>query len=132
MPKHVFDPPDMLPVLIDPKGGKTPFVLAADLEYRSDIVCVTVEKGFKYDMASVPRFAWPFIPNTDPRIVRAATVHDKLYRTAACDRPIADGIFLSIMKHDRMPAPKRWAAYLAVRLFGGRNFGGGETAAADA
>lgn len=117
---HTFNPPDRLPVEIDPKGGPEPFILACDLHYRSNHIEVTVEKGFRYDLASVPRFLWWFLPRTDPRIVRAATIHDKLYVEHLADKAIADAIFLSIMKYDGMPLFKRWAAYLAVRIFGGR------------
>lgn len=123
---HRFDPPDLLPVEIDPKGGKTPFILGCDLTYKSAIVTVKVKKGFRYDMASIPRMLWPFIARTDPRIVRAATIHDHLYDGRLASRAVADSIFLEIMQFDCMPWLKRWAAYLAVRIFGGRAWRGNE------
>lgn len=120
MPLDVrFDPPLLLPVHIDPKGGATPFVLACDLTYRGPVVQVTVEAGFRYDMASIPKLARLIISNTDPRIVRAATIHDKLYAEKRVNRRIADAIFADIMRYDRMPWIKRTLAYWSVRLFGG-------------
>ena len=116
---HLFDPPGPLPVLIDPDDLARPFILDCDLTYRGPVARVHVEKGFRCDMASVPRWAWPFIPRTDPRIVHAAVVHDRLYELALGERAVADAVFLTIMKKKGMPAIKRWAAYLAVRLFGG-------------
>lgn len=52
------------------------------------------------------------------RHARAACVHDWLYRTKQVSRPIADAIFLEIMRMDRVPIDIRWQIYANVRLFG--------------
>lgn len=52
------------------------------------------------------------------RHVRAACVHDHLYRSRLVSRAIADAIFLEIMRTDRVPLDIRWQIYLNVRLFG--------------
>ena len=56
------------------------------------------------------------------RHVRAACVHDKLYRSQKVYRAIADAILLAIMQYDKVPLDIRWQIYLNVRLFGGRAY----------
>lgn len=118
-----FDPPERVPCEIDPKDWKRPFVLTRDFTFEGWNVKVTVPAGFRYDGASVPRLLWWWIPPFDPRIFRAATIHDQLYWEQTTERAIADAIFLSIMALDGMPRLKRWAAYLGVRLGGWRPWG---------
>lgn len=78
----------------------------------------TVPKGFKSDMASVPRFLWPLLP-PHGRVKKAAILHDWLYSQPKIDRAFADLLFLEAMKSDGVPWLQRWAMYLGVRAFGG-------------
>ena len=59
----------------------------------------------------------PWMQRIGPH-VRAACVHDKLYRSRLVDRVIADGIMLSIMKIDKIPLDVRVHIYCYLRLFG--------------
>lgn len=118
-----FSPADHVPVRVLVDGGSRYWELAEDLTYDDGTVRILVPAGFQYDMASIPRFAWWFISPADRRIVRAATVHDRLYVERRPSRAVADGVFLAIMKADGMPLVRRWVAYLAVRLFGWRGWG---------
>ncbi len=93
---------------------------------------ITCKKGFKTDLASVPRVIWNIISPWD--IARAAIIHDLLYlriRQYRAKHPedtlgiklakeAADKVFLMAMK-DADPAVPSWkinAAYYAVVLFG--------------
>ena len=118
------EPPGSFPIALDPANAREPFVLLCDLEVMTETCRVRIPAGFRYDGASVPRWAWYLIPRTDARIWRAATVHDWLYARQIIERAVADGHFLAIMKQDKMPSLKRWLAYLAVRMFGGRAWRG--------
>ena len=99
---------------------------------------ITCKKGFKTDLASVPRAIWWLISPWD--IARAAIIHDLLYLRirqyrAKLDKDHlqydqisayksakkeADKVFLAAMK-DADPSVPKWkmyAAYYAVVLFG--------------
>lgn len=95
---------------------------------------ITCKKGFKTDLASVPRLLWNLIAPWD--VARAAIIHDLLYkrirqyRAAAGNaenktviskaKKAADKVFLYGMK-DASPSVPKWkiySAYYAVVLFG--------------
>lgn len=77
------------------------FVTLTDVVYSHSIVKLRIEKGFKCDLASIPRWAWwltGFAP-TDTS-ARAALVHDYLYRNLVVGRAVADGLFVSALEFD--------------------------------
>ena len=98
---------------------------------------ITVPKGFKTDLASVPRFGWIFVAPFD--IARAGVVHDYLYycirqyRAAmknagtpedalliANAKTAADKVFKEAMdvSADHVSDWKKWVAWKCVALFG--------------
>ena len=105
---------------------------------------ITAPKGFKTDLASVPRIAWSFIAPFD--IARSAVIHDALYSAireyreengyhvgsggsgesaeskelAAKAKVIADKVFLEAMLESDPPIAywKAKASYYSVVLFG--------------
>ena len=99
---------------------------------------ITVKKGFKTDLASIPRICWNVIAPWD--VARAAVIHDLLYKrirqyrwdkmhqsfvhenpsVIKNARKAADDVFLMAML-DAAPAVPKWKiypAYYSVRLFG--------------
>lgn len=79
----------------------------------------SVPRGFLIDGASIPRFyRWRFSPWG--KWIRAATVHDWLYRTKehGLSRKEADQIFRELMKQEGVGWWTRNVMYRAVR-FGG-------------
>lgn len=81
----------------------------------------TVPAGFQSDGASVPRFFWRLVfPPGDPCALRAAIVHDYLYRhhPGTWTRAEADTLFRDLLICDGTPAWRATLAYTAVRLFG--------------
>jgi hypothetical protein len=90
-----------------------------------------VPKGFRCDLASVPRWLWPIISLVDLSLI-APVAHDWIYkrggvvesdgRTIIYTRFEADNLFLGLMWAAGVPEWRRWLAYLAVRLFGGRSW----------
>lgn len=77
----------------------------------------TVPAGFVSDLDSVPRI--PFVYSRyKGRTVRAAILHDYLYRNQIVSRKLADTIFLDSMQREGVPARYRIIIYAAVRLMG--------------
>lgn len=94
-----------------------------------DADAVVVPKGFVFDLASVPRVLWPVIGPAELSL-EAACVHDWLYATSGEDgrfsRKQADDLFRRMMSLYGVTGWKSWAAYRAVRLFGGLVWKGGK------
>lgn len=81
-----------------------------------------IPAGFQSDGASVPQFLWSSVsPAIDPRTIRAAIVHDYLYRTAPAGwtRKDADDLFYDFCRQDGLSWWKSQKAYWGVRCFGG-------------
>ena len=95
------------------------FTLKEDLYYCG----LTVPAGFESDGASVPRLFWRIVfPPGDQKALRAAFIHDWMYRThpTGWSRELADMLFLQILLHDNVPKLRAVLAWLGVRLFGGK------------
>ena len=82
-----------------------------------------IPRGFRTDLASVPRFLCPVVP-TYGRYSTAAVVHDFLYSKGGneADRCQADWAFFLLMKQLGVRRWRRWIMFIAVRLFGWRAF----------
>ena len=97
---------------------------------------VTAKRGFKTDLASIPRLLWGFIASFELSLV-APIVHDLIYGSAGTvalpdgevtpadkrfDRKEADDLFLELMTRSKVAYWKRNVAYLTVRAFGGSSW----------
>ena len=94
------------------------YTLREDLTYGG----LTVPAGFSSDGASVPRFFWRIVfPPGDTKALRAAFLHDWIYRThpEGWSRAAADNLFRKVLAADGVPRTSAELAYLGVRLFGG-------------
>lgn len=86
------------------------------------LVTVAVERGFAFDLASVPRVVWPLIAPFELSIW-APLIHDKLYRERGRVRPVftrkqSDRAFRYLMLEEGIAKAKARTAYLAVRAGG--------------
>ncbi|HRC43687.1 MAG TPA: DUF1353 domain-containing protein [Nitrospira sp.] len=113
------------------------WVLLDDCRYAAlDGFIVTAKRGFKTDLASIPRLLWGFIASFELSLV-APIVHDLIYGSAGTvalpdgevtpadkrfDRKEADDLFLELMTRSKVAYWKRNVAYLAVRAFGGSSW----------
>jgi hypothetical protein len=104
-------------------NGRKLVELADDLYIKSSLTMFIIPKGFKTDLASIPRPLWWFIAPTDWGILVPAIMHDYFYRDATLPREMADFLFKEKMKDFGMGFIKRNLAYFAVRLFGGQYYG---------
>ena len=84
---------------------------------------VEIRRGFRTDLASVPRLLWPLVPPFG-RYSMAAVVHDFLYAQGGreADRCQADWAFYHLMVALGVRPWRRVLMFLAVRLFGWRAF----------
>jgi uncharacterized protein DUF1353 len=93
---------------------------------------ITAKRGFKTDLASVPRLFWGFIASFELSLA-GPIYHDLIYRSGGrvvlpdgevspadkvFAREEADDLFLELMTRNRIAYWKRNVAYLAVRWFG--------------
>lgn len=80
---------------------------------------VSINPGFIFDGASIPRFLWRVCghPMEAPRVA-AALAHDWLYAAHVCDRATADAIYRAICKAVGMGFIRRDTEYYALRLCG--------------
>ena len=86
---------------------------------------VTVPYEVRSDGASVPRFFWRWVfPPGDTRALRAAFVHDWIYRTHpdGWTKAESDQLFRELLVEDGMPERFARRAYWGVRLFGGNSW----------
>ena len=82
---------------------------------------LTVPAGFRSDGASVPRFFWRLVvPPGDALALRAAILHDFIYRTRpeGWSRAEADRLFLAVMILDGVPVSRAYLAWAGVRIGG--------------
>lgn len=87
-------------------------------KYCREGICVP--RGFKTDLASIPRLFWSFYPPFGD-YMNAAVIHDFLYKKLFPKKQ-ADLIFYRIMKEDGVGALTRIIFYYAVKYFGGKDY----------
>lgn len=95
------------------------YTLREPIYYRELVVPV----GFKSDGASVPRFFWRLVfPPGDTQALRAAFLHDFIYRThpAGWTRAQADALFRDVLIADGVPKWRAWLAWSGVRIGGAK------------
>ncbi len=109
------------------------WVVAEDCRYAALNGCIiTAKKGFRSDLASIPRLFWAIIASFELSLV-APIMHDLIYRCGGSvilpagdvspagktfNRKDADDLFLELMTRSNISYWKRNVAYLAVRAFG--------------
>ena len=99
------------------------FILSKDKTVESLGYSVTVKKGFDFDGASIPKWLWSIYGSPlNGNYVVASLIHDGLYASQKVSKRISDKIFLDVMKQSNVGYIKRTSMYLAVKLFGGKDW----------
>lgn len=93
--------------------------LTEAVEYQGPRYSFEIPAGFEFDGASVPRPFWGWLP-PHGRYLRAALVHDWMYRKGFTTRAIADAVFREIMAYDGVWWGRHWLMWMGVRLGGRR------------
>lgn len=84
---------------------------------------IVVPGDFKTDLASIPRPFWSLISPMDSRFMAPAILHDYMYQCPDYfTRREADSIFYQNLRLHGVGSYTAYKMYLAVRLFGFRNF----------
>lgn len=86
---------------------------------------ITVPKGFTTDLISVPKWARALVAPTDPKVLRAALIHDYIYDSirnnniieCAKDFKTADKILRDASISTGCNRNKAYIIYFAVRLY---------------
>lgn len=90
-----------------------------DIHFVIDKSHFIIPKGFKTDLASIPKIAWPIIAPAHSSLIRPAIVHDWFYRkTCDFNRKQTDLIFYHMLKNDGVSPFRASLMYYAVRCFG--------------
>lgn len=98
-------------------------ILISPLGYYSAILArdIVIPAGFVTDYASVPRLPLAYLLFGGVAD-SAAVVHDFLYSTGLVSRKLADDVFAEASEACGVPAWRRRAMWLGVRLFGGSRY----------
>lgn len=102
---------------------QTMFVVAEPIRYQISEIYrwkVTVAKGFKTDLASLPPITRLLVRlfRQQRSVDSAGVVHDWLYATHGCARAVADAVFYQELREEGIP---RWQCkwmHKTVRVFG--------------
>jgi hypothetical protein len=97
---------------------------ACSFSFKGFTYKITIKKGFIYDGASIPKFAWSLIGSPFTGLyLEAATVHDAIYYSSwEHGRKLADEVFLFIMLQVGVPSITAKTMFNAVRLGGSSSF----------
>ena len=99
------------------------FILLEDVVVESLGYNITVKKGFDFDGASIPKWLWSIYGSPlSGNYVVASLIHDGLYASQKVSKGISDKIFLDTMKQSNVGYIKRTSMYLAVKMFGGKDW----------
>lgn len=99
------------------------FILFEDVVVESLGYSITVKKGFDFDGASIPKWLWSIYGSPlNGNYVVASLIHDGLYASQKVSKRMSDKIFLDIMKQSNVGYLKRTSMYLAVAVFGGKDW----------
>ena len=101
----------------------------SDIEYTANMgdwsETILVPEGFVTDGASIPRIFWRLIGSPfQPRYMRAALVHDFLYKNGLLTRRKADDIFRAFLLADEVGRVLASVMWIALRVGGSRNYKG--------
>ena len=106
-------------VLRESSRGRRMIELDEPLVYRlitkSFRVVCRVPKGFKSDLATIPRFLWPILP-PDGDYQAAAIIHDFLYVQEEIPYWLCDVMFRHVMQISGVRLWKQMLLFWGVRL----------------
>ncbi len=100
-----------------PVDSKT-WELLGELRYSNETRTYTVPRGFRTDLATIPRIFWGYLPPFG-NYIEAAVIHDFLYGIHGHEpRKAVDDLFLEMMLVSGVRKSKAWLMYIGVRAFG--------------
>lgn len=114
-----FSPNDLQLIPVESNS----YILGNHFTAKIDDRVVIVKKGFKTDLASIPRLLWPILNPYELNSMKPAILHDWMYFChIGFTRKESDDIFYSSLIDNRVHPAKAYLYYIAVRLFGWMHF----------
>lgn len=99
------------------------YVTSSALRFSVDGEYASVPKGFKTDLATIPRWYWSIISPARSDLITASIIHDYLYTCPGMiSRLDADSIFYHALINDGVTEYVAGKMFFAVRLFGKSHF----------
>jgi len=112
--------------IVSPCPGTDKYELVKTFRFILNGEKFEIPYGFVFDGASIPKLFWAVTTSPyDPKVLRAAMVHDYLYSIAAVSRLICDEVFHQILLMDGVEESLALTMYSAVRLGGESHFNEG-------
>jgi len=106
-------------MIVSPLVEEEMYQLKADFKFIANGLTFIIPAGFVFDGASIPKIFWTITTSPfNPKVMRAACIHDFLYRTHAIPRKQADKLFMQILIEDGMAEESAEVLYSAVRVGG--------------
>jgi len=102
------------------KGGK--YQLLSPLGFKDGNILITVQKGFIYDGASIPRSLWSVV-GCPMDYAYESCLHDALYASKIFNRKECDKYLYKAMKARGVSLITAKEIYLGVRFGGEEHFG---------
>lgn len=114
-----FSPDDLVLIPV----ASNSYILGNRFIAKIDNRIVVVEKGFKTDLASIPKILWPVFNPYELNAMKPAILHDWLYFCPrGFTRKESDDIFYASLIDNSVHPAKAYLYYIAVRLFGWMHF----------
>lgn len=99
------------------------FSLCKKFLFKIDDRKYEIKKGFRTDLASIPRILWTFKSPMDFEHIAPAVIHDYFYRCSTWNnRKYADDVFYYLLLHGGVGKADALKFYLSVRVFGADYF----------
>lgn len=97
------------------------YLTCLDINFSVNGEFFVIPKGFKTNLANIPKLAWPIMAPAHSSLIRPAIIHDWFYRKT-CDftRKQTDLIFYHMLLNDGITYFRASMMYYAVRFFGWR------------
>jgi len=107
-------------VAYDEYRMQTAKLLRMDITFVEGVIhVVRIPRGYVFDGASIPRWAWSIVGYPfEPDLIQAACVHDWYCEqsTSYFDRTIGDSVFLKLLSDAGVSSWRRCIMFGAVRL----------------
>ena len=105
-------------VCISPYYGYM-YQTCTDIRFSIKQQIFVIPKGFKTDLASIPRVSWLFIAPAHSLLIKPSIIHDWLYQNGCIfERKKVDAIFYRMLIDNNVSFFKASIMYYAVRIFG--------------
>lgn len=112
-----------IPWVPEEKDGDLICVVAEDFSLAPWGLNVTIQKGFRSDGMSVPRFFWRSVgPRIAPKTIGPSIAHDYLYSVHVIGRSAADRWYREVLIGNGYSRIRAYEVWLGVRIGGGSHW----------